>query len=185
MANINLLPWRDELRKQQQNQFYGVIGVVVVAAALIVYAMSDYYASAIEQQNQRNDFIVQQSRVLDSKIKEIQELKDTRQRLIERMTLIQALQGDRPVIVRMFDEMARAVPDDLLYNSVVMKGNNITVKGIAKSNSRISGLMRNYDQSQWFADPTLVKVQSRANSSNEFEVRMRRVQPKKGGVKNG
>lgn len=185
MVTINLLPWRDELRKQQQNQFYGVIGLVVLIAAGLVYAVNDYYSNAIAHQNNRNNFIVQQSQILDGKIKEIQELKQTRQRLIERMTLIQALEGDRPLIVRMFDEIARAVPEDVLYNSLVMKGNNITVKGVAKNNTRISSLMRNYDQSQLFADPTLVRVQSKANSSNEFEMRMKRTRPKKGGVNNG
>src|SRR5690554_7846677 len=92
MANINLLPWRQELRKERQKEFFMVIGLVVAAALFILYSLNGYYASAIENQNQRNNFITSETQVLNAKIKEIQQLRETRQMLIERLELIQALQ---------------------------------------------------------------------------------------------
>src|SRR5690554_7113063 len=82
--------------------------------------------------------------------------------LIERMELIQALQSNRPIIVRVFDEVARAVPDDLYFTDISIKGTNVLVKGVAKSNNRVSALMRNFDQSDWFTNPALVKVHSKS-----------------------
>ena len=39
MAHINLLPWRDELRKQKQHQFAVVgVGTAVLGALLILLA---------------------------------------------------------------------------------------------------------------------------------------------------
>lgn len=178
MAKINLLPWREALRKERQNQFYGVIGVVVFAAAALVYLVNSGYESATQNQNQRNSFITRETKVLDARIEEIRELRDTRKKLIERMELIQALQGNRPIIVRIFDEMARAVPDDLYFTGVVIKGNDVSINGIAKSNNRVAALMRNFDHSDWFADPALIKVQAKGEGVNEFEISMKRVQPK-------
>lgn len=181
MAKINLLPWREERRKQRNQEYYGVIAAVLLSAAALVYALNEYYVDALSAQNQRNQFITQEMNVLDAKIEQIRNLRETRQQLIERMELIQALQGNRPIIVRIFDEMARAIPDDLYYSSIDIKNTQINVKGIAKSNNRVSALMRNFDQSDWFSDPVLIRVQARSEGVNEFEVTMTRVQPKADG----
>jgi type IV pilus assembly protein PilN len=87
------------------------------------------------------------------------------------------LQGNRPVIVRLFDELARSVPEDLYYTSLSVVGSRVSVKGVAKSNNRVAALMRNFDESEWFADPALLGVKAVANGSNEFEVSVRRVEP--------
>lgn len=178
MANINLLPWRAERRKRRQKDFYGVIGLVAGLAGFILFSVHGYYSEAVENQNRRNAFITSETKVLDAKIEEISALRETRQKLIERMELIQALQGNRPIIVRIFDEMARGVPDDLFFTSVSIKGTAVTVKGVAKSNNRVAALMRNFDQSEWFAEPALIRVQAKGDGVNEFEVTMKRVQPK-------
>lgn len=178
MAKINLLPWREALRKERQNQFYGVIGVILFFAAFIVYAFNSAVESGVNDQRARNNFINKETKVLDAKIEEIRTLRETRQKLIERMELIQALQGNRPIIVRIFDEMARAVPDDLYFTSATVKGDAVLIKGVAGSNNRVAALMRNFDQSEWFADPALIKVQSKSEGVNEFEISMKRVQPK-------
>lgn len=181
MAKINLLPWREERRKQRNQEYYGVMAAVVIAAAALVYVVNEYYLGVLAAQNQRNQFITQEMNVLDAKIDEIRNLRETRQQLIERMELIQALQGNRPIIVRIFDEMARAIPDDLYYTSIDIKNTQINVKGVAKSTNRVSALIRNYDQSDWFSDPTLIRVQAKSEGVHEFEVTMTRVEPKTDG----
>ena len=178
MAKINLLPWREELREQRNTEYYAALGVVVAVAALIVYLVVSFYDDALRSQQNRNNFISREMRVLDEKIAEIQELPRTREQLIDRMELIQALQGNRPVIVRVFDDVARSVPDDLFFTSFDAKGNTVTIKGIAKSNNRVAALMRNFDRSPWFDEPELKKVQSTGKGTNEFEVSMVRVTPK-------
>lgn len=178
MANINLLPWRAERRQKRQQEFYGVIGLVVLLAGFILFSVNSYYSDAIDNQTRRNNFISTETKVLDAKIAEISALRETRQQLIERMELIQALQGNRPIIVRVFDEMVRAVPEDLYFSAVTVKGTDFNIKGVAKSNNRVAALMRNFDQSDWFAEPQLIRVQAKGEGVNEFEISMKRVQPK-------
>lgn len=177
MAKINLLPWRQELRKERQNEFYMLMGLVVAGALFLLYTVNGYFSDAIDTQNKRNNFLVSETQVLNAKIKEIQELRETRQMLIERMELIQALQGNRPIIVRVFDEVARAVPEDLYFTDISIKGTQVLVKGVAKSNNRVSALMRNFDQSDWFTNPALVKVNSKSDKEKEFEITLTRDKP--------
>lgn len=179
MANLNLLPWRAERRKQRQKEFQMLIGLVVVAAAAIIYSVHGFYASALEDQNSRNNYLAAEGKKLDAQIKEIQELKNTRELLIGRMKLIQDLQGNRPIIVYLFDELVRSVPEDLHFTELSVKGTQVTIKGIAKTNTRLSGLMRNLGGSDWFEDPQLIKMQGRGDEPKVFEiVVVRRTQPK-------
>jgi len=95
------------------------------------------------------------------------------------MELIQNLQGNRPIIVRLFDEFARTVPDDLYFTKVEINGVNAKVTGRAKSNNRVAALMRNLDNSDWFTSPNLISVKAEEGGYNSFEVTMIQTEPKK------
>ena len=84
MAKINLLPWREELREQKNKEYYAAIGAVVAAAAVIVYLVMSFYDGALSAQQNRNNYITREMKVLDEKIAEIRELQKTREELIER-----------------------------------------------------------------------------------------------------
>lgn len=170
MAKIDLRPWREQARKERQRD-YVVQLVIVLAGALTIWSLvSSAYGTAISAQEYRNEYVQKQTSALDKKIKEIQELRTKRQELLDRMRLIQELQGNRPVIVRMFDEMARLMPEELFLSSVSSKGSLFTIKGQASSNDQISQLMRNFDQSPWFKNPNLLGVKAGKNGYNSFDM---------------
>ncbi|WP_221795783.1 PilN domain-containing protein [Oceanobacter mangrovi] len=177
MANINLLPWRERLKKERQQQFLSVIVAVAAVAFVCIWSVSSFYDGQLSNQQGRNNFLKSEISTLDKQIAEINKLTETRSQLIERMELIQNLQGNRPVIVRLFDELARAVPDDLYYTSLSISGDRVSIKGVAKSNNRVAALMRNFDESSWFTEPALLGVKALPNGSNEFEISMRKVEP--------
>ncbi len=183
MAKINLRPWREELRKDRQNEYIAILGFVFIAAVAIWWSINSAYMSAIEGQQYRNQYIETQSASLDKKIKEIKELRTKKNQLLERMRLIQDLQGNRPVIVRIFDEMARVMPNDLFFESVTAEGNGFSLKGRASSNDKVSQLMRNFDQSPWFSNPNLLGVKANKSGFNSFEMQVSRSRPALGEVK--
>lgn len=177
MAKIDLLPWREARREKRNKDFKATLVLVAILAAGVVFGGFQYFKSAVQAQNARNAYLQKETTALDVKIREIQKLKELRSELIDRMELIQALQGNRPVIVRVFDEIVRAIPDDLYFTDLQIKGNKVTVKGVAASNNRLSAMMRNFDNSVWFRDPQLIKVVANSTGSNNFEIEMIRVQP--------
>ena len=178
MAKINLLPWREELRKERQQEFIGIIAAVALSAAALVWFVTGQVEDQYKTQRIRNSFIQKEMSVLSEQITEIQALRDKKDQLLERMTLIQNLQGNRPIIVRLFDEVARSIPDDLYFTSLDIKGNKVSVKGRAKSNNRVAALMRNFDESDWFDAPNLISVKAEKGGYNTFEVTMTQVDPK-------
>ncbi len=160
MAKINLLPWREERRQRIQQEFLIVLGGSVVLGVLLVLLAMTIVKAAISNQESRNSYIQEHINILNKEVREVSQLEERRQQLLDRMNIIQGLQGERPLIVRVFDEMVRTLPDGLFYTSVSRSGNRIDVDGIAESNNRVSSLMRKLDQSEWFAEPNLTDVKA-------------------------
>jgi type IV pilus assembly protein PilN len=181
MARINLLPWREQQREERKKRFLvALAGVLVVGIGAILLA-DQYFSSAISHQNARNQFIKTEIVQLDARIKEISELKARRKQLLERMKIIQDLQGNRPIIGRIFDQLARTLPDGVYFSEVKMVGQSISISGAAESNNRVSDLLRNLDASDWLESPSLTEVKANSASgvdqSNTFQLTVRQTQP--------
>ena len=93
MARINLLPWREERRKQRQRQFLTTLGGAAVLMVAVVGFAHTHISGLIEHQHKRNDFLNSEIRALDKKIAEIRELDETKRKLLARMEIIQQLQS--------------------------------------------------------------------------------------------
>nr|WP_298167318.1 PilN domain-containing protein [uncultured Pseudomonas sp.] len=182
MARINLLPWREQLREERKQRFLVALAGVLIVAAGVVFLGDQYLNGAIERQNARNAFIKKEIAVLDARIKEISELKTRREQLIERMKIIQDLQGNRPIIGRVFDQLVRTLPDGVYFTALKMKGKSISIVGAAESNNRVSNLMRNLDASDWLTSPNLTEVKSvtagAVDQANVFQLTVQQTQPK-------
>ena len=160
MARINLLPWREQLREERKQRFMVTLAGVLVVAGGLVFVGDQYLNGAIESQQARNDYLRKEIAVLDARIAEISELKQRREQLLERMKIIQDLQGNRPIIGRIFDQLVRTLPDGVYFTSLKMNGQTIAVVGAAESNNRVSNLMRNMDASEWLTAPNLTEVKA-------------------------
>ena len=167
MTTINLLPWREERRKQQQQDFIIMLAVAAAIGIAVFFGWKMVVDGKVENQLSRNSYIERELAQLDQQIKEISELEKRRADLVSRMNVIQDLQNSRPYIVYMFDQLVRTLPDGVYYTSIERKGGVFTISGIADSNNRISALMRNLNESDWFKDPDLRTVASTGNDSQE------------------
>ena len=160
MPQINLLPWRDEQRKRREKEFMVTAVIAALMMGAVVLGVHLHYESRIAYQDQRNQFIETEIASLDKKIKEIENLKKERDRLIARTNVIQNLQSGRPEIVHVFDELVTTLPDGVYYTKVAQKGRGLNLQGVAQSNARVSSLMRSLDTSTWFTNPSLVEIKS-------------------------
>ncbi len=162
MAHINLLPWREELRQERQKEFMVMLAIFALLAAVIVGFVHFYNNQLIDYQNSRNQFLDEKIAILDEKIKEIQELEKKKERLLARMEAIQELQGNRPLVVRLFDEVVSSIPDGVSLDKLKQSGRKITINGEAQSNARVSNFMRNLEKSDWLTNPELDIIQADA-----------------------
>ena len=106
-------------------------------------------------QNQRNALLNREIAEMDVKIKQIENLEKTKAKLIARMEVTQELQGSRPLVVHLFDELVKTVPEGAYLEKLGQSGTQLTLAGRAQSNARVSSYMRNIDASEWLAKPLL------------------------------
>ncbi|VAW96132.1 Type IV pilus biogenesis protein PilN [hydrothermal vent metagenome] len=172
MAKINLLPWRQELRKEQQRQFLTIMGLSVVLVVVGILAVHLQYARLIGKQEERNAFLTQHIRKVEAEIKEIDALADKKDRLLARMEIIQKLQRNRPEMVRLFDELVRVLPEGVHLSALKQTNRSLKLDGIAQSNARVSAFMRNIDDSDWLADPKLQIIEvGKDENTRKFSLR--------------
>jgi len=160
MPRINLLPWREELRKQRQKNFAIAAVGALVAAALVTLLAGVIVQGRIDYQNERNERLNQEIARLDKLIEEIANLERQKERLLARMEIIEELQRRRPDSVHLFDQLVRIVPDGVFYQEVRQTANRIELDGMAESSTRVSALMRNIEGSPWLQNPGLEVVEA-------------------------
>lgn len=162
---INLLAWRDEVRQARQRNFLVGTAASALAGAAVVFAGMQFYDGQIAAQQQRNLFLTTQIQQVDRQIAEIRELRDLRGQLVDRMQVIQDLQGRRSGIVYVFDNLVTSLVDGSYYTSLTRTGDRIQLEGRAENNNRISNLMRSIDGTEWFKDPNLTQVVAQKSGS--------------------
>jgi type IV pilus assembly protein PilN len=189
MARINLLPWREELRAQQQKDFISGIAAGVLATVAVLIFVHMQIGGSIASQEERNRYLTTEIAALDVKIKEIKTLEALKAKLLARMDVIQSLQGSRPEIVHLFDEIAKTVPEGVYINKFVQSGKDLTLNGVAQSNARVSAYMRKLERSSWLKDPQLNVIEAKGKSSrrstNNFTLRVKQTRPTKSGLAGG
>lgn len=165
-TQLNLLPWREMRRKEQDRQLLTMAISAWILMGLVVFYAHLHVTGLIDDQNRRNEYLKQEIAKVDKEIKEIKELKKQRQALIARMNVIYELQGDRTQIVHVFDDLVRKLPEGIYFTTLKQTGKSIAVKGVAQSNARVSALMRNLDASAWFANPNLNIINVREDGND-------------------
>ncbi len=188
MAQINLLPWREEFRQEKKKQFVTHIIGVIILAVIVSYLWVSSVNGQIENQRERNNILQSEIDKLAKQVKEIEELKKKRKELLDRMRVIQDLEGKRSIIVHYFDEFARSVPDGVYVKSLKRVNDVLTIEGVSESNNRISTFMRNLNGSEWFSDPNLKSVVASpelGDQSGVFSMELMMVLPEDSEDKNG
>ena len=185
MTEINLLPWREKRREQEKKLFTSMLLGSVVAAAFAVFLVNSYVSYLIDNQTARNIMLDKEIKVLDNQIKEIKSLKQVRQSLISRMSIIQNLQSTRTLMVHLFDELINVVPDGVFVYKLERKDDKITLWGYAEANTNISILMKKIETNPWVESPVLTQIKKMDDSTqaanNDFSLSFILTPPKKVG----
>ena len=161
MIRINLLPHREEKRKQKKSAFFALLMLGGLIGVGVVLLIGGYNARSISIQNARNQVIKQAISGLDKQIAEIATLKQEIEALKARQQAVEDLQGDRNQPVYLLDELVRQTPAGVYLKSFKQDGQKVAVTGYAQSQERVSELLRNLaGVSPWLERPDLIEVKS-------------------------
>jgi type IV pilus assembly protein PilN len=171
MVRINLLPHRQVKRAERQRQF-GLMALVTVAlASALVFMGWSIINAKKEAQDDRNRRLDEAIVKLDSEIKDIKELKDQINSVLERKQIVENLQTNRSQAVVVLDEIARQLPEGVFLKSIKQQGSAIEIQGVADTNARVATLVRNLTASTWMESPNLVEIKAMTLNNikqNEF-----------------
>ncbi len=155
MMRLNLLPWREQRRKELDKRLVRHAAMAWVGVLVVLLYIHMELDGVVSRQQARNAYLQQQMALMASKIHKIALIKKARAELLARMNVIQRLQMDRMLIVHSFNSLARDVPPGVYLTSLAQTAQAFTISGVAQSNERVSQFMRNLAASPWFTDPVL------------------------------
>ena len=167
MARINLLPWREERRKQRQREFYGMLGFAALSGVVLSGLLWFFFSQQISGQNERNAYLDAEIAKVKEQNKEIDRLDVQKKRLLDRKKVIEELQGKRSQMVHLFDSLVRTIPDGVVLTALKQEGDTLTLDGRTQSNARVSAYMRNLEASGWMSSPELTIIEARAQDAQE------------------
>ncbi len=161
MILINLLPHREEKRRQRKRAFFATL----VAFALGGVAVVGVWYSVLEQmraaQESRNAFLQAEIARLDTQIKDIATLRAEIEALKARQKAVEDLQTDRNVPVHLLNELVRQTPEGVYLTTIRQNGQVVQVDGVAQTNERVSEFLRNtLYNSPWLEKPELVEIKA-------------------------
>ncbi len=169
MARINLLPWREEARRERQRQFlYSLMGTLVLGAVLVLI-VGMFFDQRISDQEARNQRIQVEINRLEQRIARIAELEETRARLVARKQIIESLQASRSLTVELLDKLAKTIPMGVTLTNVRQQGLALTLEGTSQSNARVSAYLQSLEGMDLFKNPELQYVRAAQNPPNRYE----------------
>ena len=169
MARINLLPWREEARRERQRQFlYSLMGTLVLGAILVLM-VGLFFDQRISHQESRNQQIQVEINRLEQRIARIKELENTRSRLLSRKQIIESLQASRSLTVELLDKLAKTIPVGITLTNVRQQGTRLTLLGSSQSNARVSAYLQSLDGMDLFLRPELQYVRAAESPASRVE----------------
>lgn len=169
VIEINLLPWRELKRKREQKQLSVVILVVLISVITILLLFNNLAKNLSDKQIQRNQRLTEEIVLFTSQIEEKKKLKKQEKMLITRLNYLQNLQKKPILLVHLFDELVKLMPDGVYLNQVQKIDDSITLKGIADSNSSVSKLIQGIEKNPWLQSPILGEIKkTKPTEDNEF-----------------
>lgn len=172
MILINLLPHREEKRRQRKRAYFVSLGLSALVGAAVVLVWYSVLQQMNSAQESRNAFLKAEIARLDTQIKDIATLRSEIEALKARQKAVEDLQTDRNVPVYLLDELVKQTPEGVYLTSVKQNGQVVSLSGVAQTNERVSEFLRNaLYNSAWLERPELVEIKASSVNSTSREQR--------------
>jgi type IV pilus assembly protein PilN len=169
---INLLPHREEKRKQRKRAFYTGLGVAALAGVAVAGAWYTVLQQMTAAQTSRNEFLRNEIKRLDAQVKDIATLRAEIEALTARQKSVEDLQIERNTPIYLLDELARQTPEGIYLTAIRQAGQLVTINGVAQTNERVSEFLRNTaNASPWLEKPELVEIKAASVTTAGREAR--------------
>ncbi|MGB0893176.1 MAG: PilN domain-containing protein [Parashewanella sp.] len=169
MANINLLPWREEARERRKRDYLGILTLVFFSACIVIYLVLSFIDMMESQQRSRNAYLTSEIQVLESQIHEIRAITTKKKNIERRTEIILNLQQGRNLPTRVLDEIVRIIPAGIYLSKIEKKGDLLLLEGKSESNNHVSNMMRRVEASAWLQEPNMQEIITRNDDTRQLQ----------------
>ena len=169
MANINLLPWREEAREKQKRDYIGILAAVFLASGLLVFLALNVLDMMTDEQRGRNAYLQSEITLLEKQIAEITKIKERKKDIERRTEIILNLQQARNLPTHVLDELVRIVPPGIYLSSIEKKGSMLWIEGRSESNNNVANMMRKVKTSEWLHEPNMQSIVSQNDDMRQLQ----------------
>ncbi|PQJ68095.1 PilN domain-containing protein [Photobacterium angustum] len=164
---LNLLPWREERRKQHKQRFIGLMASAVLVAFLANYGVVQYLDLQQQQQQGRNDQFQQEIDLLEKRLAFLPKLEEQRKAIQLRLNVIADIQQSRNRATQLLNQLPNVVPGGVYLESLNLNSQRVGIKGVGDSNGHLAALLGGAEQSKWFINVDMHSLVTTKGSQSE------------------
>jgi type IV pilus assembly protein PilN len=180
MVQINLLPWREQARKEKKMLFGITLAIFVGITLFFAVLIHLYFASAMSHEKARIAFL---QSVLGERQGEFNKLKLEKQKketIESDLLFLTALRNKSFRTVQLMNELINVVPLTVTIEKLTKENDHIILIGKAQSELQITLLMKNITKAGFFEHPVLTRITENPEKTETERVFELQVQQKNG-----
>lgn len=147
LHQINLLPWRDEIRAQHKKRFVHLVILGVIIALGGQWAVGNYFHDQKAKQQARLNYLNQYIAELDRQIKSLKVAEQEHKAILTRLDVVESLQLGRNKTTDFMNLMPELIPEGVYVDKIKMNGQEIEMSGISDSTARLATMLDNLERS--------------------------------------
>ena len=147
---LNLLPWREQRRKQHKQRFLGLLAASVALAVVGNGAIGEYIENQQLQQQGRNNQLQQELTSLEQRLAFLPQLDKQRDAIELRLKVIADIQLSRNRVTQLLNQLPEVVPAGVYLDGVNLATQRVNVDGFGDTNGHLAALLGKAEQSPWF-----------------------------------
>lgn len=175
---VNLLPYREKIKKEKIVSFSLLMGLFSVASLALIFVGHTFFSLQMDTQERRNAFIEKENKALEVQIKDIANLRVEIKDTLAKRAVVETLQVNRADGVNIFNTVAQALIEGTSIKEIKKVGDKVTIIGQTQSNAKVANYMTNLEATDVFRNPQLIEVRSmlmkqknrRTNKEEEFQL---------------
>jgi type IV pilus assembly protein PilN len=173
MIRINLLPVRrrraEESVRKEVSIFLLLLGLSLAVMAYFHVAHSREIEQMTQDKKRLNDEITR----YQARQKELKDLENKKKLLVQKLEIIDNLQANRDLVVRVLEQLATTVPSDKMwFRKLAQQGNTLTLEGVARGNETIAQFMEILAKSPYIDPNRVVLQQSRQEVIEGYKLKV-------------
>jgi type IV pilus assembly protein PilN len=170
MIRINLLPYREKEKKEGLTRQVVVIAITFIAFVIAIGSYQLYLNINISNLDKNIKSEKDELDRLSKIIVDIEAYKKDKMNLIKKLDIIDGLEKNRLVPVRMLDELTSVVPvKDVWLEKLSEKGSDITIEGTARNNIAVAHFMKNLAGSTFIQSVDLISTREKEVSGIKLQ----------------